>query len=188
MLGGGRVVCWARSHRPGRTHTWVAEGSSTDLITTSLPQPPKSQIREKHREAPRSSCGPRRVSNWLARHVTESYCSILPWFAERLPSLQDAGLRDLLALLQKCDVHVRILNLNGNRLTEASGTYEYALPVDFMGVPDGACFSYSVLLSTCYSCEVACCNLGHHLQIALAHLGGLALDASAPVAKPAKVG
>ncbi|CAE7263355.1 unnamed protein product [Symbiodinium natans] len=32
--------------------------------------------------------------------------------------VEDAGLRDLLALLQKCDVHVRILNLNGNRLTE----------------------------------------------------------------------
>mmetsp|Transcript_4017 Transcript_4017/g.7201 ORF Transcript_4017/g.7201 Transcript_4017/m.7201 type:complete len:244 (+) Transcript_4017:3-734(+) len=34
--------------------------------------------------------------------------------------IEDTGLRQLLALLQNCDVHVRTLNLNANRLTEAS--------------------------------------------------------------------
>lgn len=35
-------------------------------------------------------------------------------------ALEDAGLKELLALLRSCDVHVRTLNLNANRLTEAS--------------------------------------------------------------------
>ncbi|CAE7246453.1 unnamed protein product [Symbiodinium sp. CCMP2592] len=35
-------------------------------------------------------------------------------------ALEDGGLRELLALLQNCDVHLRTLNLNANRLTEAS--------------------------------------------------------------------
>lgn len=35
-------------------------------------------------------------------------------------ALEDAGLRQLLDLLRSCDVHVRCLNLDANRLTEAS--------------------------------------------------------------------
>lgn len=35
-------------------------------------------------------------------------------------AIEDAGLRSLLELLRSCDVHVRSLNLNVNRLTEAS--------------------------------------------------------------------